>query len=183
LNFLEDGTKSLLVPIKDNTKKSKPYPTLPISHITSDRAQQTSPSEMFPINYDNTNNHNHDSQYQSSLSEDRQSQNSTTKQSNSDEHTSTLAIDDETELSHEIKTTATVNRPKQIPKIKYTNKNPTSVTKTGKSPTLKWNSLLNTRKYQHYISLRSSISTKGKKSFDFQLLACSVSFLYSCSTR
>jgi hypothetical protein len=153
LNFLEDGTKSLLVPIKDNTKKSKTYPTPPISLITSDRAQQTSPSEMFPINYDNTYNNNNDTQYQSSVSEDRQSQNSTTKRSNSDEHTSTLVIDDETELSHEIKSTATASRSKQIPKMKYTNKNPSSVTKTGKSPTLKWSSSLNTRKYQHYISL------------------------------
>lgn len=98
-----------------------------------------------------------------SLSEQRQSGNSSVKRSSSEEHTSTLPAEgDEDEAqtpSNEIKsivtapTTAPFNRIKPIPKIKYSIKTSlstsTSITpKNGKSSSLKWSPALTTRKYQ-----------------------------------
>ena len=116
MSLLEDGTKPLFIPIGDTIEQLRTDPISPILIPTSDRSQQTSPSKMFPINYNKSDNSNNDFQYQSSVSEDRQSVDSTVKQSNSDEQTSTLAIDDEAGSSHEIKNYSNSKSNKTNPK-------------------------------------------------------------------
>jgi hypothetical protein len=168
-DYVENEAKSVLVPIEDDVKQSRTDSTPPVqvlkSIITSSRSQQTTPLEMSIIDDHNNNttlngNETNHLQHQRSISEQRQSINSSIKRSSSDDHTSTLVVDDEEELRHEIKSIATTtnNRTIQMPKLKYTNKPPSSstsmVTKNGKSSVLKWNSLLNTRKYRKILSLR-----------------------------
>jgi hypothetical protein len=80
--------------------------------------------------------------------------NSSLKRSSSDDHTSTLAADEEEESSpREMKSIVTTgeNRTRQMPKIQYTTKLPSSsstslVAKNEKSSSLKWSTALTTRK-------------------------------------
>ncbi len=158
--FSEEEIKPLSITIEDDVKQSRTDSTPPNlitlpNIITSERAQQTSPFDMSLVDDDTnindtiTNENNH----QRSISQLINSVNSSLKRSSSDEHLSTLPIDDEEESPHEIKSIlTTLNKTQPIPKIKYTHKTPSTtsstpfITKNGKTSSLKWSASLNTCK-------------------------------------
>jgi hypothetical protein len=94
-----------------------------------------------------TNGNHDDLQTRRSLSEGRNSITSSIKRSISEDYVSPLMVDDEDEVSGEIKHITKINQPRQISKAKSTNKLSLStlVFKNDKSSTLKLNSSLNTR--------------------------------------
>jgi hypothetical protein len=177
--FLENETKPSLIPIDDDDVKqsrtdSTPPPKVLQTIITAERSQQTSFLEMSLTDDDDDDNNNNNNtlvnddddddnnhiEHQRITPEQRQSVNSTNKQSSSDEHTSIVPVDYEEESPHQIKsfiTTISPNRIKKTPKIKYTTKLPASssttsfIPKNGKSSSLKWSSSLDTRKYTDFL--------------------------------
>jgi len=173
--FVENETKPSSIPIDDDLKQSRtdstPPPQVLQTVITAERSQQTSFLEMSLTDDDDDDDNNNNTlvnedddnnyiEHQRITPEQRQSVNSTIKQSSSDEHTSIVPIDDEEESPHQIRsliTTITPNRIKQTPKIKYTTKIPASssttsfIPKNGKSSSLKWSSAFDTRKYTYFL--------------------------------
>jgi len=125
--------------------------------LTDDEEENNNDNNT-PVNDDDDDDDNQ-IEHQRNTLEQRQSLNSTIKQSSSDDHTSILPVDDEGESPHQIKSIITRTTPiriKQAPKLKYTTQIPSSSTtsfkpKTTKSPSLKWGSSLDTRKYIQYI--------------------------------
>ncbi|CAF0843157.1 unnamed protein product [Adineta steineri] len=133
---------------KDDAQESRSNSVSPLVIITSNRAQQTSPSEMFPITNNPPDTNKNHVQHRQHLLKRSSSADSIIKRSSSEEHTSVLVIDDEEEEprtpQHERKNIPITNRTEPIPKIQYSHKTPSPMIKNGKSPALKWNSSVNT---------------------------------------